>query len=166
MITDCQAASSCLRPSLAISVAYIPSSLTRTLKVVLTQGQTLFTSTCCLQLLKFSGCYHGHADSFLVQAGSGVATLGLPDSPGVPAASTGTAFNPTLWGALLPECKLCGSICTLAWGALCSKICAILHVATANMLPADARLFSFVLLWSEWIHCPERLLSSTCSNLK
>ena len=44
----------------------------------------------CLQVLKFSGCYHGHADSFLVQAGSGVATLGLPDSPGVPAASTGT----------------------------------------------------------------------------
>ena len=43
-----------------------------------------------LQLLKFSGCYHGHADSFLVQAGSAVATLGLPDSPGVPAASTGT----------------------------------------------------------------------------
>ncbi|HUP88899.1 MAG TPA: glutamate-1-semialdehyde 2,1-aminomutase, partial [Longimicrobiales bacterium] len=36
-------------------------------------------------ILKFSGCYHGHADSFLVQAGSGVATLGLPDSPGVPA---------------------------------------------------------------------------------
>jgi glutamate-1-semialdehyde 2,1-aminomutase len=38
------------------------------------------------EILKFSGCYHGHADSFLVQAGSGVATLGLPDSPGVPAA--------------------------------------------------------------------------------
>ena len=36
-------------------------------------------------IVKFSGCYHGHADSFLVQAGSGVATLGLPDSPGVPA---------------------------------------------------------------------------------
>jgi glutamate-1-semialdehyde 2,1-aminomutase len=36
-------------------------------------------------LLKFSGNYHGHGDSFLVQAGSGVATLGLPDSPGVPA---------------------------------------------------------------------------------
>ena len=36
-------------------------------------------------ILKFSGCYHGHGDSFLVQAGSGVATLGLPDSPGVPA---------------------------------------------------------------------------------
>ena len=41
------------------------------------------------KVLKFVGCYHGHADSFLVQAGSGVATLGLPDSPGVPAASTG-----------------------------------------------------------------------------
>jgi glutamate-1-semialdehyde 2,1-aminomutase len=37
-------------------------------------------------ILKFDGCYHGHADSFLVKAGSGVATLGLPNSPGVPAA--------------------------------------------------------------------------------
>jgi glutamate-1-semialdehyde 2,1-aminomutase len=36
-------------------------------------------------VLKFEGCYHGHADSFLVKAGSGVATLGLPNSPGVPA---------------------------------------------------------------------------------
>jgi len=36
-------------------------------------------------MLKFAGCYHGHGDSFLVRAGSGVATLGLPDSPGVPA---------------------------------------------------------------------------------
>ena len=35
-------------------------------------------------VLKFTGCYHGHADAFLVAAGSGVATLGLPDSPGVP----------------------------------------------------------------------------------
>ena len=35
-------------------------------------------------LVKFEGCYHGHGDSFLVEAGSGVATLGLPDSPGVP----------------------------------------------------------------------------------
>ncbi len=37
-------------------------------------------------ILKFDGCYHGHADSFLVRAGSGVATLGLADSPGVPSA--------------------------------------------------------------------------------
>ncbi len=35
-------------------------------------------------VLKFSGCYHGHADAFLVAAGSGVATLGLPDSPAFP----------------------------------------------------------------------------------
>ncbi|MBN1262440.1 MAG: glutamate-1-semialdehyde 2,1-aminomutase [Anaerolineae bacterium] len=36
------------------------------------------------KIIKFAGCYHGHADFLLVQAGSGVATLGLPDSPGVP----------------------------------------------------------------------------------
>jgi glutamate-1-semialdehyde 2,1-aminomutase len=35
------------------------------------------------KLIKFEGCYHGHGDSFLIKAGSGVATLGLPDSPGV-----------------------------------------------------------------------------------
>merc|ERR1719401_1868148 len=35
------------------------------------------------KVIKFEGCYHGHADSFLVAAGSGVITLGLPDSPGV-----------------------------------------------------------------------------------
>lgn len=40
------------------------------------------------KIIKFEGCYHGHADLLLVQAGSGVATLGLPDSPGVPPAST------------------------------------------------------------------------------
>lgn len=37
------------------------------------------------KIVKFDGCYHGHADLLLVQAGSGVATFGLPDSPGVPA---------------------------------------------------------------------------------
>jgi glutamate-1-semialdehyde 2,1-aminomutase len=37
-------------------------------------------------IIKFDGCYHGHGDSFLVKAGSGVATLGLPNSPGVPEA--------------------------------------------------------------------------------
>jgi glutamate-1-semialdehyde 2,1-aminomutase len=36
------------------------------------------------KILKFSGCYHGHADSLLVKAGSGAATFGVPDSPGVP----------------------------------------------------------------------------------
>jgi glutamate-1-semialdehyde 2,1-aminomutase len=39
------------------------------------------------KFIKFEGCYHGHADLLLVQAGSGVATLGLPDSPGVPPAT-------------------------------------------------------------------------------
>lgn len=36
------------------------------------------------KIVKFEGCYHGHGDSLLIKAGSGVATLGLPDSPGVP----------------------------------------------------------------------------------
>ena len=35
-------------------------------------------------IIKFTGCYHGHVDSLLVKAGSGVATLGIPDSPGIP----------------------------------------------------------------------------------
>lgn len=39
------------------------------------------------KIIKFEGCYHGHADMLLVQAGSGVTTLGLPDSPGVPRAA-------------------------------------------------------------------------------
>ena len=38
------------------------------------------------RIVKFEGCYHGHGDSFLVKAGSGVLTLGIPDSPGVPKA--------------------------------------------------------------------------------
>jgi glutamate-1-semialdehyde 2,1-aminomutase len=41
------------------------------------------------KIIKFSGCYHGHADMLLVQAGSGVATLGLPDSPGVTPGAAG-----------------------------------------------------------------------------
>ena len=40
------------------------------------------------KIIKFSGCYHGHADMLLVEAGSGVATMGLPDSPGVPQEAT------------------------------------------------------------------------------
>src|SRR6185369_9658045 len=47
--------------------------------------------------VKFEGCYHGHVDSLLVKAGSGVATLGLPDTQGVPASFCATtvtvAFN-------------------------------------------------------------------------
>ncbi len=39
------------------------------------------------KIIKFAGCYHGHADPFLVQAGSGATTLGVPTSPGVPAAA-------------------------------------------------------------------------------
>src|SRR5687767_13597633 len=38
------------------------------------------------RIIKFAGCYHGHADAFLVKAGSGALTLGIPTSPGVPPA--------------------------------------------------------------------------------
>jgi glutamate-1-semialdehyde 2,1-aminomutase len=40
------------------------------------------------RIIKFAGCYHGHADALLASAGSGVATLGIPSSPGVPTATT------------------------------------------------------------------------------
>jgi glutamate-1-semialdehyde 2,1-aminomutase len=45
------------------------------------------------KIIKFEGCYHGHADMFLVKAGSGVATLGLPDSPGVPKSVTSNTLT-------------------------------------------------------------------------
>lgn len=45
------------------------------------------------KIVKFSGCYHGHADMLLVQAGSGVATMGLPDSPGVPQETTSNTLT-------------------------------------------------------------------------
>ncbi len=61
------------------------------------------------RLVKFAGCYHGHADAMLVKAGSGVATLGLPDSPGVPqeaAAATLTAkYNDLDSVAALFDCR-------------------------------------------------------------
>ncbi|MCF6299692.1 MAG: glutamate-1-semialdehyde 2,1-aminomutase [Proteobacteria bacterium] len=45
------------------------------------------------KIIKFEGCYHGHADSFLVKAGSGVLTLGIPGSPGVPTAVADLTLN-------------------------------------------------------------------------
>ncbi len=45
------------------------------------------------KIIKFEGCYHGHADSFLIKAGSGAMTLGVPDSPGVPQAIGNATLN-------------------------------------------------------------------------
>jgi glutamate-1-semialdehyde 2,1-aminomutase len=47
------------------------------------------------KIIKFDGCYHGHADGLLVKAGSGVLTLGAPDSPGVPAAAAAQTLSAT-----------------------------------------------------------------------
>lgn len=45
------------------------------------------------KIIKFEGCYHGHADSFLIKAGSGAMTFGVPDSPGVPASIAGATLT-------------------------------------------------------------------------
>jgi len=45
------------------------------------------------KIIKFEGCYHGHADSFLIKAGSGAMTFGVPDSPGVPQAIGSATLN-------------------------------------------------------------------------
>jgi glutamate-1-semialdehyde 2,1-aminomutase len=47
-------------------------------------------------IIKFEGCYHGHADSFLIRAGSGAETLGIPDSPGVTPGTAADTLNATL----------------------------------------------------------------------
>ena len=77
------------------------------------------------RIVKFDGCYHGHGDSLLVKAGSGVATLGLPDSPGVPASlaelTTVLPFNNPY--ALVDEFKARGK----------QIACAIIEPVVGNM---------------------------------
>jgi glutamate-1-semialdehyde 2,1-aminomutase len=77
------------------------------------------------RIIKFDGCYHGHGDSLLVKAGSGVATLGLPDSPGVPRVlaelTTVLPFNNT--EALEEEFRLRGQ----------ETACVILEPVAGNM---------------------------------
>ena len=59
------------------------------------------------KLIKFEGCYHGHADSLLVKAGSGVATLGLPDSPGVPASLAQNTITVPFNNAVSARASVC-----------------------------------------------------------
>jgi glutamate-1-semialdehyde 2,1-aminomutase len=58
------------------------------------------------RIVKFEGCYHGHADSFLVKAGSGALTLGIPTSPGVPPAVTADTLIAT-YNSLASVTSLC-----------------------------------------------------------
>ncbi|MBI5588717.1 MAG: glutamate-1-semialdehyde 2,1-aminomutase [Deltaproteobacteria bacterium] len=83
-------------------------------------------------ILKFEGCYHGHADSLLVKAGSGAATLGVPDSPGVPADLAKHTFNATY--------NDLGSVRAVFEAAPVGIACVIVEGAPGNMgvvLPKD-----------------------------
>jgi len=76
-------------------------------------------------IVKLAGCYHGHADSFLIKAGSGVATLGLPDSPGV---TPGTAAD-----TLVAEFNDLAGVETLLDAHRGRVACIILEPVVGNM---------------------------------
>ncbi len=83
------------------------------------------------KVVKFSGCYHGHADAFLVKAGSGAATLGTPNSPGVPAS--------VVADTLLAELNDLASV-EAAFGANEGQVAAVIVepvVGNAGLIPPD-----------------------------
>jgi glutamate-1-semialdehyde 2,1-aminomutase len=59
------------------------------------------------KIIKFDGCYHGHSDGLLVKAGSGLATLGLPDCPGIPAAQSALSISLPFNNSRMVEEALC-----------------------------------------------------------
>lgn len=75
--------------------------------------------------MKFNGCYHGHSDCLLVQAGSGVMTAGLPGSAGVPAGSTADT--------LTAEYNDLGSVETLFRANPGAIACVVVEPVAANM---------------------------------
>jgi len=83
------------------------------------------------KVIKFAGCYHGHSDSFLVQAGSGALTLGVPNSPGV---TTGTAAD-----TLVAQFNDIDSVKNLLKENTNSVACVIVEpvVGNAGLIPPD-----------------------------
>ncbi len=87
------------------------------------------------KIIKFEGCYHGHGDPFLVQAGSGALTLGVPTSPGVPAG----AVNDTLL-ARYNDLDSCRALCTQHRGAIAAIIVEPIAGNMGVVPPADGFL--------------------------
>jgi glutamate-1-semialdehyde 2,1-aminomutase len=87
------------------------------------------------KIIKFEGCYHGHADPFLVKAGSGLMTLGVPTSPGVPQAATADTLLATY-----NDLASCERLCETHRGAIAAIIVEPIAGNMGVIPPADGFL--------------------------
>jgi glutamate-1-semialdehyde 2,1-aminomutase len=87
------------------------------------------------KIIKFEGCYHGHADPFLVKAGSGAMTLGVPTSPGVPGAATADTLLATY-----NDLTSCGRLCDEHRGTIAAIIVEPIAGNMGVIPPADGFL--------------------------
>src|SRR5258708_23411329 len=91
------------------------------------------------KIVKFAGHYHGHSDMLLVQAGSGVATLGLPDSPGVPASATQETLTLPFNDLEAVELLFAQHPGEIAAGILVTSVCKMRFVSPATAFFAGVR---------------------------